>query len=504
MALPEKSSVGGRAARAERNIVHHQFAQVQDGAPANVRTSPHSVEAEEALIACCLIDAGASLAQLQVRQIQPAAFYEPALRTLYEVMLDIAKAGQPLDLVVLAEELRRRNLLDAIGGLVRLNEITNRVPTTAHFTYFLQEVRDSWVMRELIARATARMEACYQWQGGNVREFILGEQAKLAKVADFVQEDTLSMAERAQRAEARMRSIADGTVDKSRLVYTGLKRFDDVCTPIDINNDDTFILIGALAGFGKSSLLRAIALNNAMDGRRVLYHLLEGSLEQLVNLMAASLSRVSLTHFDRNFPDHQKRFFEAHRKVQGLLGKTLFVVDDVRSIGGIESSTRELMRKHGQFEVKGVDYAQLVEADVRSKSFNREQEVAQVAKRLAALGKDTRCPVAAAAQIDKGVQLENRRPVQADLRESAVLAHAARRVIMVHVPKQDCRGTDQTDAQSRVMVELLQVKNNNGPKGAVRAWFDRPWTLFSDGTAEEQDMQAKPAGEEKSYQKKKQ
>jgi hypothetical protein len=56
---------------------------------------------------------------------------------------------------------------------------------------------------------------------------------------------------------------------------------------------------------------------------------------------------------------------------------------------------------------------------------------------------------------------------------------------MVHVPKQDCRGVEQGDNQARVMVELLQVKNNNGPKGVVRAWFDRPFMTFSDVAADE-------------------
>lgn len=289
MSNPEKTSVGGRAARAERNIIAHQFATAQAGEPAAPRTPPHASEAEESLIACCLIDQGDTLARLQARQIRPAAFYEPVLRTMYEVLLDLAKAGTVPDEVLLVEELRRRGLLEAVGGLVRVNEITNRVPTTAHREYFIAQVRDCWVLREQVARAMERIEACYQWQGGTIREFLLDEVAKLSRVAEFVQEEVETPQQAAARALERELAKIAGTVDKTRQLSTGVRRFDEQCGLLDVRNDDYLVVLAALPGVGKTSGARQVTSVALDAGRTVLYFNLEGSLGRVVSSMASSL-----------------------------------------------------------------------------------------------------------------------------------------------------------------------------------------------------------------------
>lgn len=480
---PEKSSVGGRAARAERNIIAHTFRQEQGGEA--VRVPPHSSEAEESLIACCLIDAGDTLARLQARQIRPAAFYQPELRTMFEVLLDLAKCGRMPDEVLLSEELRRRGLLDAVGGLVRLNEITNRVPTTAHREYFLEQVRDCWVLREQVARATERIEACYAWQGGKIRDFLTDEIAKLSRVAEFVQEEVETPQQAAARARERELARIAGTLDRSRQLAFGVRRFDEQCGPLDIRNDDLLVTIAALPGGGKSSTLRQYT-DQALDaGKTVLYFNLEGSIARVVTSMASSRARVGLFGLERDFPDRQKRLIAEHEKVEALLERQLFLRDGITRIGEIELCALEMKRKLGTIHLVVVDYLQIVEADMRQKSFTREQEVAQISRRLAKLAKLVDATVLVGAQLSRETEKEGRRPRLSDLRESAAIGQDSRKVIMVHVPKQDCRGVEQGDNQARVMVELLQVKNNNGPKGVVRAWFDRPYMTFSDVAADE-------------------
>ena len=84
--------------------------------PVGGRTPPHSVEAEESLLACCLIDGGDSVSACVEAKLTAEAFYEPGNRTIFEVLCEIYRAGHPVDDAVLAEELRKKNLLDAVGG----------------------------------------------------------------------------------------------------------------------------------------------------------------------------------------------------------------------------------------------------------------------------------------------------------------------------------------------------------------------------------------------------
>jgi replicative DNA helicase len=105
------------------------------------RTLPHSVEAEEYLLSCCLLDGSDTIARCLEAKVSPAAFYVPANRTIYEKLCEIYQTRPPVDLAVLAEELKTQRLLDGIGGYAYLTQISSRIPTTAQAQYFIEKVR---------------------------------------------------------------------------------------------------------------------------------------------------------------------------------------------------------------------------------------------------------------------------------------------------------------------------------------------------------------------------
>ena len=70
-------------------------------------------------------------------------------------------SARPIDEIVLVEELRKKNMLEAVGGFVRLNQITNQAPTTAHRSYFLEQVKTLHVLREVIKASTNAIEKAY-------------------------------------------------------------------------------------------------------------------------------------------------------------------------------------------------------------------------------------------------------------------------------------------------------------------------------------------------------
>ena len=105
--------------------------------------------------------------------------------------------GKPLDEVVLAEELERKGLLAAVGGIIRLNSITNRIPTTAHLSYFIDQVRNTKGLRDIIAAAERAIEGAHNNQGdvsglaAEVEERMLaatrGVESKLPPIIDMAE-----------------------------------------------------------------------------------------------------------------------------------------------------------------------------------------------------------------------------------------------------------------------------------------------------------------------------
>ena len=123
------------------------------------------MEAEESLLSCCLLDEGHSLAVCDDRGLTPGSFYDPANRTMYEVLCDMRNTGKPIDEVVFTEELERRKLLHPCGGIIRINAITNRIPTTAHLSYFIEQVKNLEGLRAIVDASVRAIEGCYSSQG---------------------------------------------------------------------------------------------------------------------------------------------------------------------------------------------------------------------------------------------------------------------------------------------------------------------------------------------------
>ena len=120
-----------------------------------IRTSPHSVEAEEYLLGCCLFDGADSIARCLEAKLPPEAFYSAANRTIYEKLASSTRR---------ARRWRRgagRGAQDrpAAGGgrrLPYLSQLSSRIPTTAQAQYFIERVRELHLLRELIKVSTAR------------------------------------------------------------------------------------------------------------------------------------------------------------------------------------------------------------------------------------------------------------------------------------------------------------------------------------------------------------
>ena len=70
----------------------------------SLRTPPHSIEAEESRLACCLIDSGDTLTLARTSGVTAESFYEPAHRVVFESLCSMELSARPIDEVVLEAE----------------------------------------------------------------------------------------------------------------------------------------------------------------------------------------------------------------------------------------------------------------------------------------------------------------------------------------------------------------------------------------------------------------
>jgi len=153
--MPDDSTARAYPSDDERN----RFPRPQIG----TRVQPHSIESEQALLACCILEGGQQNVGLCVQEkIRAESFYKPAHRMIYAVLLELYEEQRGIDEIVLADRLRAKNQFDEVGGHGYLIEVTNRIDTPVHLMHYLETVRDTATLRRLINTCTQTVEQAYE------------------------------------------------------------------------------------------------------------------------------------------------------------------------------------------------------------------------------------------------------------------------------------------------------------------------------------------------------
>lgn len=126
---------------------------------------------------------------------------------------------------------------------------------------------------------------------------------------------------------------------------------------------------------------------------------------------------------------------------------------DVETVQEIENRANEL-KQEKNLGLIVIDYLQLLKS--RNKFTNREQEVADISRRLKLLSKELDIPIVALCQLNRETE-KRRRPLLADLRESGSLEQDADNVIFLYVEE------EEKVKNKTITVKVEVAKQRNGP-----------------------------------------
>lgn len=450
--------------------------------PAGGRTGremPASEEAEQHVIACCLLDGNDTIARCLEARIAPESFYWPYNQMLFQTIIELYQKGQPVTLEVLAEELSTRRLLEQIGGFPYLMQVTGKIPTTAHAGYFIEKVREKHLLRELIKTATGAVEQAYGFTGG-LEEFVDKVEQDLFKVTqDRVSDSAQELKESVKEANT---VIAKLLMKKGELtgVTSGFKDLDAMTFGFQRQE---MIVIAARPSMGKTSfalnIAEAAALPKSGKAEPVptLIFSLEMSSSQLALRMLCARSRVNMKLLRDGLVSRDGHEVNALGQAAEEFKKTPILVDDSSNLTIMEmraKARRIYARKKLGLII--VDYLQLVSGtDSRAP---REQQVAEVSRGLKAMAKELDLPVIVLSQLNRSSEKENRTPRLSDLRESGSIEQDADVVLMLSRPKD----SDEKFQTASGAADLIVAKQRNGPVGDLKLTFLQEITRFENFT----------------------
>ena len=437
------------------------------------RELPQSLEAEEYLLSCCFIDGSETMARCNEEKLESDSFFAPANRIIFTKLQSLYERNLPLDLAILAEELKADGKLEEIGGYAYLVQVSSKIPTTAQAVYFIERVRNLHLLRRLIHTASGIAQQSFQVTT-DVDEFF--DKAE----ADFFRVTQKRVSESAEQMKGPVKE-AFVVIDKMlhhRGELTGIASgFKDLDTLTFGFQKQEMIILAARPSMGTTSLAlnfaEAAALPKKGAAATTLFFSLEMSAAQLALRMLCSRSRVNMKLLREGFVKQNGEEMKALLHVADEFSKAPIFIDDssALSIMQLREKARRIHARH-KLGFIVVDYLQLMSpTDAR---MPREQQVAEASRGLKSLAKELDVPVLVLSQLNRASEKENRTPKLADLRESGSIEQDADVVLMLARP----RDADEKFQVAADSAELIVAKQRNGPVGELKLTFLRDITRF--------------------------
>ncbi len=442
------------------------------------RVLPHSVEAEEGLLACCILDGADVLSRCMEARLSSEAFYVPAHQILFEALLAINERRAAMDEIILAEELKNRQQFEEIGGFPFINRITDRVETTAHASHFLEIVREKHLLRRLIRTATGTVERCFGYEGG-LENFLEEVEQEIFKISeDRITDASKPIKESVREAYTLVQKLLERRGELSGIT-SGFVDLDKMTNGFHAQE---MIVVAARPSMGKTSL----ALNMAeavtvpkgdKNAVPTLIFSLEMSSQQLAMRMMCGLARVSLVRLRDGISSSDEK--QALLRAADELSKAPLWIDDSGHLTILElrAKARRLAAQRNLGLII-IDYLQLISG--LDNSVQREQQIAEISRGLKAMAKELNLPVIVLGQLNRESERERRQPRLSDLRESGAIEQDADVVLLLARPKD---ATDDSSVASD-RTDLIVAKQRNGPVGVARLTFIKEITRFENFTSQ--------------------
>lgn len=422
---------------------------------------PHDLEAEQSAIGSMLLDKDAITTATEI--LEPSDFYQEANKEIYSAILSLYARNEPIDLITLSAELRKRDTIEIIGGIDYLSDLVDGVATTANMKSYCQIVEEKSILRRLIKASDEIIAEGYR-DTENLDSIIELAEKSIFDITQKKSNDgfshikeilllSLENIEKMAANDGQITGLTTGFLDLDQKT-SGLQRSD-------------LILLAARPSMGKTALGINMVQNSALkDGNKCAIFSLEMSKEQLVQRMLSSESNVELAKIRNGELEEEE--WSRLAAAMGPLSQADIFIDDTPGItlNELRAKCRRLKMESG-LDMILIDYLQLMSGAGKS-SDNRQQEISDISRGLKGLAREVECPVIALSQLSRAPeQRADHRPIMSDLRESGAIEQDADVVMMLYRDEYY-----HPDTEEKNVGELIITKQRNGPTGTIKlAWM---------------------------------
>jgi replicative DNA helicase len=436
------------------------------------RVPPQALDAERSVLGSMLLSRDAIATALQ--HLDEGAFYRDAHKRIWNAILGLFDKSEPVDMVTLVEELKRRKDLEPVGGVTYLTTLDQFVATAANVEHYCKIVHEKAVLRRLIEVGTEIVGEAFEGREDAAELLDRAEQQIFAVSDERLRSGFLPMRQLVLQGYSAIEEYRQRQVHVTG-VPSGFYDLDEMTAGFQKSD---FVVIAGRPSMGKTSFAMNIAENvavraKAKDRRAVAVFSLEMSKEALVQRLMCSYAKVDIHKIRRGYASAEE--YKRLQNAAAQLHEAPIFIDDTAAIGILEmrAKARRLVSET-PLGLIVIDYLQLIRGPQSAE--NRQQEISSISRSLKALAKELQVPVIALSQLSRAVETRggSKRPMLSDLRESGAIEQDADVVLFVYRPEVYESDPAKRDGKAEIIIS----KQRNGPTGGIDLAFLSECTRF--------------------------
>ncbi len=431
----------------------------------NFEKLPYSMEAEQCVLACILIDGNCITRVLDKLKLD--YFFNEVNRHIYSIMVMMFTSAQPIDVITVLDIAKREKVFPTEEEIKKyLGEIAELLPTTANLESYAKIIEEKYYIRSLIAVAGDIIEnANVGFQ--NVENLIDSAEQRIFEIRQGKNSPGLvPINEIIIEAYDKLQKLSGEDRENFIGIPTGFSQLDRAI--LGLNKSD-LILLAARPAMGKTAFALNIVTNVAIKASKsVAVFSLEMSSEQLVTRVLSSIAKIkgiALKTGNLTVDDWTRLAISAQE-----LAKAKIYIDDTPNITVSEMKAK--VRRLRNIDLVVVDYLQLMQNARRSDS--RVQEISDITRALKIMAKELNVPVIALSQLSRGpdTRMEHQ-PKLSDLRDSGSIEQDADIVMFLYREAYYDKACENPN-----IAECIVAKNRHGETGTIELAWDGQYTKF--------------------------
>lgn len=411
---------------------------------------PQAKELEQAVLGAILMEREALDRATAI--LKPEIFYVEAHQKIFSAMIRLNKKSQPIDILLISDELQSVGELESIGGPAYLIEIARRVVSGAHIESHARIIFQKYVGREIIRVSGDLIQRAYEDMNDGMDLLDYAETAftdiSAANVfGEMVGMDTV-LVQAVQKIEEwrKLESPITG-------ISSGFRDLDKATR--GFQNGD-LIIIAARPSVGKTALALSLVRAAAKQTEVAVWSLEMKAVQLVLRMMAAESKELLHRIQTGRLSDEQMKNIYS-KAIQPLSKLNIFFDDKPGlTIAKLRSKARRLKRK-GRLGLVVLDYLQLMSSEERKT--NREQEVSTFSRHLKNLAQELDVPIIALSQLNRDIESRpNKTPQLSDIRESGAIEQDADVIMFLYGPT-DAQISENNSLLNRRYLKIGKQRN---------------------------------------------